>query len=203
MIATPSVVNHRAKVSATPYTGLAFSSVLSEAVAATTESVALSCPNSGAGRGFSTGLLDGFGQGGSVRKAERLASDKLLTPCPPIASSSANGGFLSPEGAEALSQSPSTPASGIVIPFPGSLAAPIIQRRRPGPLPKGIGSVVKAREARVMAKYYAAKSRRTVAELDESIAAHSNRIEACETLWRESIARRAAAMVERQKAVTV
>ena len=102
-----------ATVTAIPAKGPVRRNTLSEAVAATTESVALSCPISGASRGFSTGLLDGFGLGGSVRKAGRVTSDAFLTPSPPLSRRNGGGGFLSPEGVEAMqSQSPATSTTG-------------------------------------------------------------------------------------------
>ena len=83
-------------------TGPVRKNTTSEAVAAPTESGVLSCPNSGAGRGLSAAVPHGFGWGGPTRKDGRAASDAFLTPHPPYALKNANGGFVTPEGAETM-----------------------------------------------------------------------------------------------------
>lgn len=76
------------------------SNTLKQAVATSTESGVLSCPNSGAGRNLCAATPDGFGQGGLVRKAGRVTCFTFETPCPPDARSNANGGFsVSQQGA--------------------------------------------------------------------------------------------------------
>lgn len=85
-------------IAATP-TGAGARNTTSEAVATPTESGVLSCPNAGHGRISCAAMLQGFGQGASVRKAGGVASDTLRTPCPPDARRNAEGGFSTPEGA--------------------------------------------------------------------------------------------------------
>jgi hypothetical protein len=64
------------------------------AVASPTESGLLSCPIFRAGRVLCAADLGSFGQGAPVRKAGGATRLAFRTPCPPLVSLSASGGFL-------------------------------------------------------------------------------------------------------------
>ncbi len=86
-------------MAATPQAGPVRKNTMSSAVATSTVSEVLSCPNSGAGRDLCAAMPDGFGQGGLVRKAGRVTELTFLTPCPPDARKNADGGFFTRSGA--------------------------------------------------------------------------------------------------------
>ena len=69
-------------------------------------------------------------------------------------------------------------ATSVVIRFPGILPAPVVQCRRPGPLPKGIGSVTTAIKAHAMAKYFAAQRTRSPDELEQIIRNFTRQLDA-------------------------
>ncbi len=72
---------------------------MNTAVATSTASEVLSCPNSRAGRRCSTATPNGFGQGARIRKVRGVTVFTLLTPCPPYVLNNTNGGFKSHTGA--------------------------------------------------------------------------------------------------------
>lgn len=95
-------------ITPTPAMGPVHSNTMYEAVATSTESGVLSCPNSGAGRQSLAAMPHGFGQGARIRKVRGVASYTFETPCPPDARSNAKGGFKSHEGAKTM-QTQTTP----------------------------------------------------------------------------------------------
>ncbi len=95
-------------ISATPAMGPVLENTMYEAVATSTESGVLSCPNTGADRQSLAALPHGFGQGARIRKVRGVASYTFSTPCPPYALENADGGFKSHEGAKTM-QTQTTP----------------------------------------------------------------------------------------------
>ncbi len=73
-----------------------------EAVATSTESGVLSCPNTGEVRQALAAMPHGFGQGARIRKVRGVASYTFRTPCPPDAHLNAEGGFKSHKGAKTM-----------------------------------------------------------------------------------------------------
>jgi hypothetical protein len=72
------------------------------AVATLTEKRGFFLSKFGAGRSVCAAMPDGFGRGGLVRKAGRVATFTFLTPCPPDARRNVKGGFLSHVGAKSM-----------------------------------------------------------------------------------------------------
>lgn len=93
-------------IDTTPYTGPMCEDIKSEAVAAPTESGVLSCPDSAARHVLPVAVPNGFGRGAPIRKDGGTASDVSSTPRPPYASEDAEGGFQTPEGARAMTTTP-------------------------------------------------------------------------------------------------
>ncbi len=73
--------------------GRCLKNTLRLAVAASTESEVLSCPNSAGWTSFVATMPQGFGWGASVRKAGGVTNLAFFTPLPPDALKNADGGF--------------------------------------------------------------------------------------------------------------
>lgn len=96
-------------ITLTPVMGPVHSNTMPVAVATSTESGVLSCPNTGVVRHALAAMPHGFGQGARIRKVRGVATGTFETPCPPDARSNVEGGFsVFPVGAETM-QTQTTP----------------------------------------------------------------------------------------------
>lgn len=95
-------------ITSTPAMGPVHSNTMKSAVATSTESGVLSCPNTGVVRRALAAMPHGFGQGARIRKVRGVTDFTFETPCPPDARSNADGGFKSQSGAKTM-QTQTTP----------------------------------------------------------------------------------------------
>ena len=99
--------------------GMVLENTVDSEVATPTVSGVLSRPNSGERVAFGYAVATGFGWGGLVRKAGRMAESMFSTPHPPYVLENANGGFQSHSGAETMTKvnTPTTPKTGNPTPI--------------------------------------------------------------------------------------
>ncbi|WP_310627726.1 hypothetical protein [Limnohabitans sp.] len=105
-INTKSIID--GTITSTPAMGPVLENTMNTAVATSTESGVLSCPNTGVVRHSLTSMSHGFGQGARIRKVRGVAVFTFSTPCPPNALEYAEGGFQSHTGAKTM-QTQATP----------------------------------------------------------------------------------------------